>query len=74
LVSGYTDNTGSDAINIPLSQKRANAVSQYLNLHGVASGRIVTQGFGSANPIASNATAVGREQNRRVEIALINNQ
>ncbi|MBQ9732466.1 MAG: OmpA family protein [Alphaproteobacteria bacterium] len=73
MVSGYTDNTGNDTINIPLSQKRANAVSQYLNLHGVALGRIISQGFGSANPIASNSTPEGREQNRRVEITLINN-
>ena len=71
-VSGYTDSTGSDAINIPLSQKRANAVANYLNLHGVAANRIISNGYGAANPIASNATAIGREQNRRVEITLIN--
>ena len=71
-VSGYTDSTGSDAINIPLSQKRANAVANYLNLHGVAANRIISNGYGAANPIASNATATGREQNRRVEITLIN--
>lgn len=71
-VSGYTDNTGNNAINIPLSQKRANAVAHYLNLHGVAANRIISNGYGSANPIASNATATGREQNRRVEITLIN--
>ncbi len=71
-VSGYTDSTGTDAINIPLSQKRANAVANYLNLHGVAANRIISNGYGAANPIASNSTAEGREQNRRVEITLIN--
>lgn len=73
-VYGYTDNTGSAATNNALSLRRANAVSNYLRLQGVNGSRIITDGLGSANPIASNATAAGREQNRRVEIALINNQ
>ncbi|MBQ8661287.1 MAG: OmpA family protein [Alphaproteobacteria bacterium] len=73
-VYGYTDNTGSAATNNALSLRRANAVSNYLRLQGVDGNRIVTDGLGSANPIASNATAAGREQNRRVEIALINRQ
>lgn len=72
-VLGYTDSTGNDAINIPLSQRRAAAVAQYLGLRGVASIRITAAGMGAQNPIASNATAAGREQNRRVEIYLINN-
>ena len=72
-VLGYTDSTGNDTINIPLSQRRAAAVAQYLGLRGVASTRITAAGMGSQNPIASNATAAGREQNRRVEIYLINN-
>ena len=70
IVSGYTDSTGNDTINIPLSQKRAQAVAHYLNLHGVAAGRINAVGYGAANPIASNATPEGREQNRRVEITI----
>ena len=73
-VNGYTDNTGSDAINNPLSVKRANAIADFLKIQGVAANRIIANGYGSANPIASNATAAGREQNRRVEIVLINNQ
>ncbi len=73
-VVGYTDNTGSAALNNSLSLRRANAVSNYLRLRGVNGSRIITDGMGSANPIASNATAAGREQNRRVEIALINQQ
>jgi len=71
-VNGYTDSTGSNATNMALSERRANAVSNYLRLQGVNANRIITEGFGPANPIASNATAAGREQNRRVEIVLIN--
>lgn len=71
-VIGYTDSTGNDKINIPLSQKRAAAVSQYLQLRGVSAVRINAMGLGAQNPIADNATAAGREQNRRVEIYLIN--
>ena len=73
-VNGYTDNTGNDAINNPLSIKRANAVADFLRVQGITANRIVANGYGSANPIASNATAAGREQNRRVEIVLINMQ
>lgn len=70
-INGYTDNTGSAAINNPLSLKRAQAVADFLKVQGVAASRIATNGYGSANPIASNATAAGREQNRRVELVLI---
>ena len=73
-VNGYTDNTGSDAINNPLSVKRANAVADFLKIQGVETNRIIANGYGSANPIASNATAEGREKNRRVEVVLINQQ
>lgn len=73
-VYGYTDNTGTAATNNALSLRRANAVSNYLRLRGVDGNRIITDGLGSSNPIASNATATGREQNRRVEIVLINQQ
>ncbi len=70
LVTGYTDSTGNDAINIPLSQARAQSVANYLASRGVSTSRINAQGHGAANPIASNATAEGREQNRRVEISI----
>ena len=70
VVSGYTDNTGTDSTNVPLSQNRANSVRQYLINKGVPSGRINSQGYGSSNPIADNGTAAGREQNRRVEISI----
>ena len=68
-MTGYTDNTGNDSINIPLSQNRAYSVANYLKGKGVQS-RIDTQGYGSQNPIADNSTAAGREQNRRVEISI----
>ncbi len=71
-IVGYTDNTGSLAYNNTLSLRRANAVSNYLRLQGISADRIITDGLGPQNPIASNATAQGREQNRRVEIFLIN--
>ncbi|MCK4081383.1 OmpA family protein [Acinetobacter radioresistens] len=70
LVTGYTDSTGNDSINIPLSQARAQAVANYLAGQGVPRTRINAQGLGASNPIASNATAEGREQNRRVEISI----
>ncbi|OTG81097.1 OmpA family protein [Acinetobacter sp. ANC 4648] len=70
LVTGYTDSTGNDSINIPLSQARAQSVANYLTSQGVPRSRINAQGHGSANPIASNATPAGREQNRRVEISI----
>ncbi len=74
FVTGYTDSTGNDSINIPLSQARAQSVANYLSGQGVSSARINAQGYGSANPIASNATADGREQNRRVEISIYERQ
>lgn len=73
-VTGYTDNTGTVAINNKLSAERANSVATYLKLRGVAQARVFATGLGSSNPIATNATAAGREQNRRVEITLINMQ
>ena len=74
LVTGYTDNTGNDSINIPLSQSRAQSVANYLAGQGIPSGRINSQGHGAQNPIASNATPQGREQNPRVEISIYEKQ
>ena len=67
-VFGYTDSTGTDAINYPLSENRALTVKNFLVSRGVAAQRISTQGLGPQNPVASNATAEGRAANRRVEI------
>ncbi len=68
-IYGHTDNTGSDAINNPLSVNRANSVSNYLKSLGVPAAQIKSvNGMGSASPVADNSTAEGRKQNRRVEV------
>lgn len=69
-IVGHTDNTGSDAINEPLSRNRASAVANYLVSRNVAANRITTSGAGSRQPVASNNTAAGRAENRRVEITV----
>jgi peptidoglycan-binding protein ArfA len=69
-VKGYTDNTGNDAINQPLSENRAKSVADFLVSQGIAAGNVTSQGFGSSSPVASNDTAEGKAQNRRVEIAV----
>jgi outer membrane protein OmpA-like peptidoglycan-associated protein len=66
-VRGYTDNTGSVAGNVALSQKRAEAVRQYLIDNGIESERVTAKGFGPENPIAPNDTRAGRAKNRRIE-------
>lgn len=65
LIEGHTDNTGKEADNIVLSEKRAMAIAQYLINKGIDRLRITTKGFGSSKPIANNSTAAGRAQNRR---------
>jgi OOP family OmpA-OmpF porin len=67
-VEGHTDSVGSDAYNMKLSQRRAATVRDYLVSHGVAASRITTKGYGKSHPIATNSTAEGRAENRRVEI------
>lgn len=74
LVQGHTDNTGNDAINQPLSERRAQSVANYAMSLGVEPSRITSQGFGSSMPVADNTTAAGRQQNRRVEIAIYANE
>jgi outer membrane protein OmpA-like peptidoglycan-associated protein len=69
-IDGYTDSTGSLEFNERLSQQRAESVRSYLGSQGVNSSTITTQGFGPNNPIASNETASGRQQNRRVELVV----
>jgi Outer membrane protein and related peptidoglycan-associated (lipo)proteins len=73
-VYGHTDNTGNDAINNPLSEKRAQSVHNFLQSKGVAGNRMKSQGFGSTQPIADNSTVAGRSQNRRVEIYILPNE
>ena len=74
MVSGHTDSTGSAEYNLNLSRERAQSVAAYLEGQGVKSSRFEVLGLGSSNPIASNDTANGRAQNRRVEIKIIPNK
>jgi len=67
-VNGHTDNVGSEALNMTLSNNRANAVKEYLISKGVDGSRLVTKGYGESMPIDTNATNAGRLNNRRVEI------
>lgn len=73
-IIGHTDNTGTDAINDPLSLDRASRTRDYLAGRGVAPQRIFVDGRGSHEPIATNATAEGRARNRRVEIFVAEQQ
>ena len=70
-IYGHTDSTGGDAINIPLSQNRAQSVANYLGQRGVNSARMATRGFGSSQPVAENTTEAGKQANRRVEIRIV---
>lgn len=71
-VIGHTDNTGSDAVNTPLSKKRANSVVDYLISRGISRDRIQeVDGKGSSTPVANNNTASGRAQNRRVQVTFL---
>lgn len=69
-IVGHTDNTGSDAVNNPLSVNRAQSARDYLVARGVSSQRISIDGRGSREPIADNATEAGRARNRRIDIYL----
>ena len=69
LIEGYTDSVGNDAYNLKLSERRAEAVKQYLvDKYGIDPNRLIARGGGESNPVASNSTEEGRAQNRRVEI------
>ena len=70
-VAGHADSTGPDDKNLELSQRRAGSVGSYLVAQGIDSQRLITTGYGETRPIASNDTAEGRQQNRRVEITLV---
>ncbi len=74
MVSGHTDSTGSAEYNLNLSRERAQSVASYLQGQGIKASRFEVLGLGSSNPIASNETATGRAQNRRVEIKIIPNK
>jgi len=66
MVQGHTDSVGSDAYNMKLSDRRAKSVFDYLTSRGVDPSRLTSEGRGETMPIADNATAAGRQENRRV--------
>ena len=74
LIEGHTDNTGTRELNQRLSERRAESVASYLSGQGVSRNRMTTQGYAFDQPIADNSTAAGRQQNRRVEIAIFANE
>ena len=71
-IQGYTDSIGSDAVNLNLSQRRADAVKTYLISKGANGSTLTARGYGKAMPVASNATKEGRAQNRRVAFEVTN--
>ena len=73
-IYGHTDNTGTAEVNERISRQRAEAVQSYLQSCGIASGRLSSQGLSYTDPVADNATAEGRAQNRRVEIYISANE
>ena len=74
VVEGHTDSSGSDAINQPLSTRRAQAVANEITTQGVDASRITSTGYGSTQPVGDNATASGKATNRRVEVAIFANE
>jgi OOP family OmpA-OmpF porin len=71
VIEGHTDSTGSEALNQQLSQRRAEAVKQYLVYNGTLPGsKIAAVGYGSSRPLASNATVRGRAINRRIDVII----
>jgi len=71
VVAGHTDNVGTPAVNLPLSQQRAQSVIAWLVAHGVAESRLVPAGFGDSRPLADNTDEAGRQKNRRVDLIKI---
>ncbi|MFZ0389004.1 MAG: OmpA family protein [Calditrichia bacterium] len=71
LIEGHTDATGSDEYNMNLSQRRAQSVANYLTSLGVDPARFTIRGYGENQPVATNETALGRQKNRRVELAIM---
>jgi outer membrane protein OmpA-like peptidoglycan-associated protein len=73
LIEGHTDDTGSDELNINLSQKRAEAVSEFLQANGIAGSRLQTKWYGETQPKYANDSEENRQKNRRVELAVYAN-
>jgi outer membrane protein OmpA-like peptidoglycan-associated protein len=73
LIEGHTDNTGSDELNMKLSEQRANSVANFAKTLGILGTRMAIQGYGEAQPIEDNKSEIGRSKNRRVEVAIMAN-
>jgi outer membrane protein OmpA-like peptidoglycan-associated protein len=69
-VEGHTDSVGGDEYNQQLSEQRGEAVREYLTQQGMPTSSVTARGFGKTQPVASNDTATGRQQNRRVELVI----
>ncbi|WP_239691525.1 OmpA family protein [Hymenobacter lapidarius] len=74
VVEGHTDSSGSDAINQPLSERRARAVANEITSQGIDDARITSTGYGSTQPVADNTSVAGKAANRRVEVAIFANE
>ncbi len=74
LIVGHTDSVGADTYNMTLSQRRAESAASYLRQQGVDASRIRTEGRGEIEPVADNSTDAGRQENRRVEVAIFANE
>lgn len=74
LITGHTDSDGSDDLNLKLSERRANAVANYLSGLGVSFNRVKMQGLGETQPITDNTSVAGKQKNRRVEMAIYANE
>ncbi len=70
-IDGHTDNVGTEAYNLGLSERRVKSVAMYIEGQGVAARRLVARGFGEKKPVATNKTAEGRQENRRVDVRII---
>lgn len=74
VIEGHTDNVGTDDYNLKLSRQRAEAVEDYALSLGVDRGRLSSKGYGEAQPISSNETETGRQENRRVQFVIVANE
>ncbi|MFD2514422.1 OmpA family protein [Pontibacter locisalis] len=74
MVEGHTDARGTEAYNQSLSERRASSVYRQITANGITASRVTAQGYGESTPVASNATAAGMQQNRRVEVAIFANE
>lgn len=70
-IGGHTDNVGTDADNLKLSQQRAEAIRQYLIKKGIQPTRVIAKGYGASEPVADNSTDEGRQKNRRTEVKIL---